>query len=265
MKKKNSGKNKKKKTARIPRPRPFLMDVQAPAAYGAVQHRGSSTLYPTLMQQGGRMFVKNYELISALTAGNGAFQLQSFTTNPGIPSSFPWLTSVAQGFQKFKWHYLRYFFSGSCSTTTAGKVYVEVSYDYLDTTPSSLAQVMASDTASSGPAWFGGAISKEKAFDPRLNGDANIFVDVDCAKFTHPYYYVRSTSVSSSNGGSLTGAPTGGIGTLAFVPGTSVESSAEPAVIYTGGSGVTNGTAPGELYAAYVIEFFEPVAPATAI
>lgn len=242
-------------------PKPFLRTVGAPAAYGSIQGRNPVLPMGAITPRG--CIVKNYELSKAFTAGTGAVDVQGFNINPGIATNFPWLSSIAQNYQKFRFLYLRYFYSASISTATPGKAFISLSYDAQDAPPTTLAQAMATDSASAGPAWFGGAVSGDKAFD-RMSSDSNIFVDLDVSRLGQPWYYTRNTVAGTqpSSGGALTGAPTGGIGTLAFTQGSYVDESSIPAKCFYGTSGVTNGVVPGELYCAYVCEFIEPVTAA---
>jgi hypothetical protein len=205
------------------------------------------------------MLIKNFEQCVAYPSGNTAFQDQGFYVNPGLASSFPWLSGLAQNFGKFQFRFLRFFFSGSCPTTTTGKVWMQVTYDWMDNAPSSLAQTLASDDSAAGPAWFGGAINATKAFSPGLTADSNIFVDVDCTKFAEPYYYVRDTGVTQSSGGGVSA------GAQTFTPGTVADPTAIPCRVFYGNNGVSSSVVPGELYASYIIELLEPIASAQGL
>jgi len=257
-------KNKKKGTMILKRPSPALQrmrefgTVSVPAAIGTIQ--GSKTSMPQMIQYGGSCVVKNFEYVGAFPSATGNFDIDGFITNPGIASSFPWCSGIALNFQKFRIKFLRYIYSGSCPTSTVGKVYLSLSYSLFDTAPNSLARVMASETSSTGPAWFGGTVNVDKAFG-RLSADADIYVDVDTSKLTQPFYYVAKSTTQSS-GGSLTGTATGGNGTLAYVQGTVQDPTRFPVQVYAGNNGVTSSTVPGELYVAYILEFFEPIATA---
>jgi hypothetical protein len=242
-----------KKTRPTPRkPTPFLKEIGAPISYGSVQSSARSV--PVGRIDPGRCIVKNFELSTAYGTSNGSFKVDGFLLNPGISTNFPWLNTVARNYQKFRFHSLRFFYSSSVSTATPGKAFITLSYDAQDGPPTTLAEAMASKTSCTGPAWFGGAITEYKAFDPMMNADANIYVDVDVAKFNSPWYYVRN----SLAGLQPVVAGTGGLGTY-------TDESAIPLRVYYGTNGVTNGIVAGELYVAYVIEFSEPIAPADSV
>jgi hypothetical protein len=232
--------------------------TSAPAAFGDV-NRGRRPNLPAMTMKGPTAIVRNYEEVAVFPTGNTAFQASGAISNVGIAGSFPWLSSIALNYSKFRFRKLRFFFSGSCPTSTTGKVWINITYDALDTAPSTLAQVMQSEDSCSGPAWFGGVVSSEKAFDPRLAADSNIYVDADCSRFVNNWYNVRlnTTDVTLA----LTGAPTGGIGTLGL-SGDTTSANSIPCRVFYGNNGVTSTTVPGELYVAYEVELIEPVASA---
>lgn len=232
----------------------LLMVPSAPSAMGAID-RGKRVGLPVIRQVGSLCTVRNYEQVAAFPTGNTSFQAAGALINPGIASVFPWLSAIATNFSKFRFRYLRFFFSGSCPTSTTGKVWINIDYDSLDTAPSSLAQVLQSEDSCSGPAWFGGVVSSEKAFDKRLPSDSNIFVDADVSKMGMNWYMVRTTLTDLQV--SLSGTPTGGLGTLTLA-GNTVDSAALPCHVFYGNNAVTSSTVPGELYVAYEIQLIEP-------
>jgi hypothetical protein len=264
---KNKNKNKKRGKKAVKRKgTPFLKTVMAPTSFGTVQ--GGVSPFPNGVMTPTGFMVKNFELSATYTAGNGAFTVDGIHLNPGISTVFPWLYTIARNYSKFRWLFVRAMYSSSVSTATPGKAWINATYDAQDTAPTTFAQVMSSETSAAGPVWFGGAVNATKSFDPQMNGDANIFVDIDCKRFANNWYYTRNARVGGtelSSGGALTGAPTGGIGTLAFTQGTYVDEASIPCQIRYGTNGVTNGLVPGELYFSYIIEFCEPISAAITV
>lgn len=264
MRKKQTKKNGNGKQVVMYRPpaalqgNPLTM-VKAAAAYSAVQGRGQSR-YPTMNAGNGRCVVQNFEQVSGIGA-NASFTANVFQINPANATTFPWLTSIGQNYQKFRFLNLRFIWTPICSTTTTGSVYLYIAYDYLDTTPTTLAQVTASDTSCSGNAWFGAAINQQSAFARDMSTATNIFVDYDPTRVGSPWYYCRDVSTQSTSGVSLTGTPTGGLGTLAVTQGTIVDALSIPCRLIAGVD-TTNPTAGtlGYVYAAYTVEFADPIA-----
>jgi hypothetical protein len=257
---KNTQKQKKTLKKRMARPTSYIQHLTAPVSYGMVS--GGKRNLPIGAMTPGKMIVKNYEQSVVWPNGNTAFQDSGLWCNPGIAATFPWLSGIAQNYQKFRFLFLRFFFSSSVATSTAGKVWMQLSYDGEDGAPASLAAALASEDSSAGPAWFGGAVSDDKAFAPDVNGDANIYVDVDCSKLTQPWYYVRNSvaAVSPSSGGALAGTIPSG---LMFTQGDYLDESSLPCRLFYGSNNLA-AISPGEMYAAYIVEFIEPVAPASS-
>jgi hypothetical protein len=258
-------KKNSKNRARVPRKRPqmrvkrqpFLKTVMAPAAYGAVQ--GSKARDLAMVTSGGRTLVKNFEQVSAFpTSSSGAFNVGGAPANPGLSASFPWLSGIAQNYQKFRFLQLRWFYSSTCSTATPGRVFIQASYDFEDNAPASVAQALSSDDSSAGPSWFGSAINGNKAFE-LMSPDNNVYVDVDVARMAEPWYYVRDTAITQSSGGSISA------GAQTFTPGAINDPSAVPVRVFYGSEGVTNGVSPGVLYVSYIIELCEPIATAQGV
>jgi hypothetical protein len=212
----------------------------APAAMGGITSKGASSL-PVFAGVGRKMVVQNYELITTYKTNSTdtfASLLLGFTCNPGIVAFTPWLATIALNYSKFKWKSLRFIYVPSVPTSIPGSAYINMSYDPSDTPPASLADVAVSDSSSIGPVWVGGGINSEKAFRPNLGIDEAIFVDVDCKTLTQPYYYVRKQA--------------------------GLDADSKPLVVYCGTQGALNGASnyggTGQLYVAYTVELFEPVA-----
>jgi len=231
----------------------------APAAYGVVQ--GSRAVLPITSGVGGRMTVVNYEMVNvgnALT-GSAGWSSGGQTLNPGILENWPWLASVAQNFQKFRWTYLRFIFVPQTPTTTPGSVWLNMTYDPRDTNPADLQAVSMSDESVIGNAWYGGPISPEVAFSKTLSLKDAIYLDVDCARFTQPWYLVRTTNDATKNVVTLSGTATGGNGSLAVSSGTTYDYASRPGTIFYGCDDVTNSVVTGNLYMAYACELFDPI------
>lgn len=67
------------------------------------------------------------------TAGN--FKADSYIINPANSTTFPWLSGIANLFDKYKFHKLRFFFINNSPTSIAGNVTMAVDFDTLDAVP----------------------------------------------------------------------------------------------------------------------------------
>lgn len=203
------------------------------------------------------MIVQNYELVTTLGAGNNAFTIGGSVVNPGLSGNFPWLSSLAKNYNKFRWRSLRYIYVPACSTASAGTEFMYFKYDYLDNAASSLTEVMATENAVMGNVWHGNPINDSTAFAPKLAISENINCELDIGRLSREWYVVRTGNnaqqpVTSALGGVI---PAG----LTFTPGVIYDDVAQPAVIYYGNYGTAGTATNGYLFAAYTIEFIEPM------
>ncbi len=211
----------------------------APAAMGGITSKQRSML-PLVAGSGPRMVVQNYELIGSLKSfatDTFASLLSSYTVNPGIAGFVPWLSGLALQYSKFKWLTLRFIYVPKVATSIPGQAFIQVTYDAADSSPTAIADVAVSDSSSIGPAWIGGGINQEKAFRSTMSIDDAVFVDVDCKKFTQPYFYVRKQA--------------------------GLDADTTPCVLYFGSAGALNSVGTygntGDVYIAYSVELLEPV------
>lgn len=72
--------------------------------------------------------------VSGPTSGT-SFNAKKYVINPADTTTFPWLSSIAALFDKYKFHKLEFRYITSCSTSTAGNVSLAVDFDTLDSTP----------------------------------------------------------------------------------------------------------------------------------
>lgn len=243
---------KKKKAKTTPRTRnrntntgPRSQQVNIPAAMGVAVSRGGRESLPRFAAANGRCLVQNFELVRAFKAqnatGNGAFATlqDSLSVNPGIATAFPWCSAIALSYSKFKIKFLRYMYIPSVPTSVPGSVYIYSNYDSADAVPASLADVMTADGSSSGPVWMGGGINTEKAFRSNMNIADAVFVDIDLKQLTQPFYYVRKQAGISEDSRPLV-----------MIWGSDSATFAGP---------TTFNLSPGNLYVAYIIEFYDPV------
>lgn len=264
-KNKKNIKNSKKRNGRGAMiPRPMMTDYgrssgAAPAAYGATT--GNKQILPLQAGVGRQMVVQNFELVHAANGSNSIFATGGDVCNPGLSTSYPWLSGVAKQYTKFKWKFLRYIYVPNCSTATAGSTYFMFNYDYQDSGPTTLAQVAQSQDSSIGNAWFGGAISPQLAFSASLSTREAIFVDLDVKRLNNLWYYVRTTQagVSPSTGGALGGVIPAG---LTYTQGSFADSESRPATIYYGADSVPGTGGIGNLFVSYICELSEPIASA---
>lgn len=152
----------------------------------------SNTLVPGLSKQvpsfgNDAVRVKHRELIAQIKSSTG-FSIQTFPVNPGVNTTFPWLSQIAQQFEQYHMNGLVFEYVSTSadalnSTNTAlGSVIAATQYNSLDPAFDNIQQMMAAKFATMGK--------------PSLN----LMHAVECDPDSQPLklYYVRSGSVSSN-------------------------------------------------------------------
>lgn len=100
------------------------------------------TLAPSVKERGmGKnrtVRVKHRELFLGTVNGSIAWTLQSkVQLNPGLPSVFPWLSSLADLYDQYRVHALSFEYIPSTSTATNGDIIMSIDYDVTDPAPTS--------------------------------------------------------------------------------------------------------------------------------
>jgi len=75
------------------------------------------------------------ELVASVT-GSVAFAVNSsISLNPGLVASFPWLSSQAQGWERYRFNRLKFCYFTRTGTATPGSVIMSPDYDAADSAP----------------------------------------------------------------------------------------------------------------------------------
>lgn len=93
----------------------------------------------------------------------------SIPINPGIASTFPWLSSIANSYDKYLFHRLIFRYKSTCPTSTSGQVILAWDYDSLDPTPTT-AQECCQETY-----WKATSPWQHMGFSVNLNGIGKLF------------------------------------------------------------------------------------------
>jgi hypothetical protein len=121
---------------------------------GAAYATRSQGLAPriTMSRDGGSCRIRHKEFITSIT-GSTAFAVPtSISVNPGLAASFPWLSSVANSWEEYKFHKLDMIYLTRTGTNVPGSLLMSPDYDAADAAPSS--EVVASayqDSAEDAP------------------------------------------------------------------------------------------------------------------
>lgn len=189
----------------------------APTAISLV----TKTRSPAIKTTARGVVVTHREYVQDLTSADSNFRNTSFSVNPGLATTFPWLSAVAGRFESYLFRRLHFIYEPVCPTTTPGAVMMAIDYDAADTTPTTKVVLMSYKGAVRSAPWN---ITK---FDASRD---------DLRKFGIQRY-VRTTTNPSG-----TDVKTYDVGRL------QVATQNTPAV----------PTTLGELYVEYEVEFFTP-------
>lgn len=120
------------------------------AAYGSVVKTGR----PRMAHYGlsGDMIVRHCEYLQDVTNAS-SFTATQFPIQPGHSKTFPWLSSIANRFESYRFRYLKFKYRTSCSSTQTGTVMLIPDYDAVDAAPASKVQGLSYRNCQRGQAW----------------------------------------------------------------------------------------------------------------
>lgn len=136
-----------------PRPNKQFNIQRAPAAIGV----STKSRVPVFNGATNGIRIQHCEYIGpwSYPAGvDAGFSVSSgISLQPGLLSSYPWLSSLAINFEQYKIHKMRIVVRSIVPTSTAGATYVCIDYDSADSAPITKTQFMNNGSASSGSVW----------------------------------------------------------------------------------------------------------------
>jgi len=90
---------------------------------------------PVIKQSRDNCRVVHRELIASITGSTNFTVPQQFALNPGIAATFPWLSAMAQCWQKYKFHKLRFCAYTRTGSNVPGSLMLVPDYDAADAAP----------------------------------------------------------------------------------------------------------------------------------
>lgn len=94
-----------------------------------------STRAPKVSSSGNSRRIRHRELVGSIL-GSVGFEANRYDLNPGISSTFPWLSSQADGWEQYRFHKLCFEYVTRTATSTVGSVILAPDYDPTDSPPS---------------------------------------------------------------------------------------------------------------------------------
>ncbi len=146
---KGSKQNKSKARGKANSRQPKDRSVSAPTAKGKVQKNKRPLTVPA---ENGDIVISHREFISDV-AGSVAFAATKYSVNPGLPGTFPWLSTVARSYESYRFEKLEFAYETQAPSTTPGTAILSVDYDASDATPTTKTQAMAYRSSVRSPSW----------------------------------------------------------------------------------------------------------------
>lgn len=184
----------------------------------------TKTRAPTIKTTNRGFVVVHREFIQDVTASDSNFRNTTFSINPGLATTFPWLSAIAGRYESYLFRRLHFIYEPICPTTTPGAVMMAVDYDASDVAPTSKVVLMS----------YRGAVRSAPWNITRFDASRG-----DLRKFG-VQRYVRNTSTPAN-----TDVKTYDVGNLQLA---TQNTPATPTTL-------------GELYVEYEVEFFTPQIP----
>jgi hypothetical protein len=99
--------------------------------------------------------VRHREYIAdvAIPSGTPTFNSGSYGINPGMPALFPWLSTMANSYELYRFNRLCFEYVTRSPATTGGSVYLAVDYDACDIPPVDKQGMLSYEGAVSDAAW----------------------------------------------------------------------------------------------------------------
>jgi len=145
---KRSGQGRKRGNNLAPSAVRAIRDANVATSASVAYSRGFSQANPIVERVAGSdsVRIRKRELVASIatpSSGASAFSVAStLALNPGLPGSFPWLSTQAGGWEQYKFNRLRFDYYTRTATTTVGSVMLVPDYDASDSAPTSESQAM---------------------------------------------------------------------------------------------------------------------------
>lgn len=120
--------------------RPFALSGPVTNAPVSVAHNITRTNKPRMSMRADGVCIAHSEMLGSILSGNPtagvtAYRSVGFRANPGISTVFPWLSSVAVNYEKYRFRRLTFSLVPLVSTQFSGRIGVGFDYDSTDNPP----------------------------------------------------------------------------------------------------------------------------------
>lgn len=141
--------NKKKTKSKAKKSNKQLARQSAPVSIGTRLKQAGPRVY---QGANGSVRVKHRELVTDIV-GSIAWGVIDKAINPGLTTAFPWLSSVAQRYESYVFHGLKFLYETVKATNTDGVIQMTMDYDAADAAPVDKVAMMAHEGAVRSAPW----------------------------------------------------------------------------------------------------------------
>lgn len=112
--------------------------INAPSAIGSRRFGRGARI---TQRANNSVLVSHCEFVQDVYSSTG-FVATQIAINPGVVNSFPWLSSIAQAYESYRFEACSFIYKPKCSTSTPGTVIMAMDYDASDQAPTTKLMAM---------------------------------------------------------------------------------------------------------------------------
>jgi hypothetical protein len=142
-------KNVLKQAGKLVRGPGKILHTMAPVAQSFMSQTGRAIVG----NSSGNTIVSHSEYIADVTPTVATYEVTSIPINPGISSTFRWLSTMAAAYEKYRFRSLVFEYRPSVGTATAGTVILSPDYDPTDPAPQTKQRAMAAQGTVRSAVW----------------------------------------------------------------------------------------------------------------
>lgn len=148
--------------------------------------------------------VSHREFIYDVTRNTNVFSTDAFSVNPGLASTFPWLSQIAGRFESYTFERLDFVYETVCSTTTVGSIMMAMDFDAADAAPANKVQIMSYAGATRSAPWqpvrfVSSAIDRKKMVVERYTRTGALSGGVDIKTYDVGNFFLSTFGISGAN------------------------------------------------------------------
>lgn len=156
----------------------------------------------------GSIRVTHREYISDIISTGTSFEVSQFSINPGIASTFPWLSTIALNYESYLFRSLRFEYESQSSTASSGSIMHAVDFDAADDPPSSKVQLMSYANAVRSSVWQESCYTSQgsdlrKFGTKRYIRSGTLASNLDIKTYDVGNYFIASQGASAASLGEL--------------------------------------------------------------